>query len=63
MSFLDILSLEYNSAALPRQVGFRMLDTQPYIQEEHTVDCHLLLAQKLNLDSQIFKYDARRKQL
>jgi len=61
--FPDISSLENDNAAFPRKVGVRMSDMQPYIKEEHIVDYRLLLAQKQNLDSHIFKVDARRKQL
>jgi hypothetical protein len=63
MFFLEISSLENDNAALIRKVGLGMSDTQPYIQEEYNVDYNLLLAQKQNLDSHIFKDDARRKQL
>jgi len=63
MFILDISSLENDSAALFRNAGVRMSNTQPYIQEEPIVDYHLLLAQKHNLDSRIFKDDTRRKQL
>jgi len=51
---LDISSFENDNASLPRKIGVRMSDTQPYIQEECIVDYHLLLAQKQNLDSHIF---------
>lgn len=63
MFFLEISSLENHTTAFPRKVGFRKSDIQPYIQEEYIVDYHLLLAQKQNLDSHIFKDDSRRKEL
>ena len=63
MFFLEISSLENHNTAFPRKVGFRKSDIQPYIQEEYIVDYHLLLAQKQNLDSHIFKDDSRRKEL